>query len=233
MRRSQRHHALLDVLRANAERPVSVPRLAERFAVSTRTIERDLRALQASEVPIYAVAGRHGGYAVRRDYSLPPLAFSPQEATAIVAGLSFMMASPFAEDSRRTMDKVLAAMPAEQRDRARSLATRVATMAPERSTEPGIAEVVRTVLNEPRVLDMEYCSHDSGERTRRTVEPLGLITVRGGWILVGWCRLRQGVRGFLIDRILTICATEEIPPRRTPDPLVADLSRWDFRGYER
>lgn len=233
MRRSQRHHAVLDVLRANAERPFSVPRLAERFAVSTRTIERDLRALQEAGVPIYAVAGRHGGYAVRRDYSLPPLAFAPREATAVVAGLSVMTASPFAEDSRRAMDKVLAAMPPEQRDRARSLATRVATMAPERSTDPEIAEVVRSVLDEPHVVELEYCSHESSERTRRTVEPLGLITVRGGWILVGWCRLRDGVRGFLIDRILGIHATDEVPPERTPDPFDADLSRWDFRGYER
>lgn len=233
MRRSQRHHAVLDVLRANAERPLSVPRLAERFAVSTRTIERDLRALQESGVPIYAVAGRHGGYTVRRDYSLPPLAFAPQEATAVVAGLSVMMASPFAGDSRRAMDKVLGAMPPSQRERARLLATRVATMAPEGSTDPGVAEVVRTVLDEPRVLEIEYSSHETGERTRRAVEPLGLITVRGGWILVGWCRLRDGVRGFRTDRILAVHATDEVPPQRAPDPLDEDLSRWDFRGYER
>ncbi|GAA1487888.1 helix-turn-helix transcriptional regulator [Brachybacterium sacelli] len=233
MRRSERHHALLDVLRANAERPVSVPRLAARFAVSTRTVERDLRALQDAGVPLYAMPGRTGGYAIRRDYSLPPLAFTPAEATAVAAGLSVMMGSPFAEDAHRALDKVLAAMPPERRERARGLAVRVAAMAPEAPTEPDIAEVVREVLDRPRVVELEYSSHETGECTRRTVEPLGLITVRGGWILVGWCRLREGVRGFRTDRILAIERTDEVPPERSPDPLAADLSRWDFRGLDR
>ncbi|WP_193105758.1 YafY family protein [Brachybacterium sp. FME24] len=233
MRRSERHHAILDVLRAHAERPISVPRLAERFTVSTRTIERDVRALQESGVPIYAETGRRGGYAIRRDYSLPPLAFTPAEATVVAAGLSVMMGSPFAEDSRRAMDKVLGAMPPEQRGRAGALAARVASMAPAEPTDPGIAATVREVLEQPRVVELEYASHETGERTRRAVEPLGMITVGGGWILVGWCRLRDGVRGFRTDRILAIEQTDEVPTPRTPDPLAADLSRWDFRGHDR
>ncbi|MGP9680810.1 helix-turn-helix transcriptional regulator [Brachybacterium sp. AOP3-A1-3] len=233
MRRSERHHALLDVLRANAERPVPVPRLAERFAVSTRTIERDLAALQASGVPIYAEPGRRGGYAIRRDYSLPPLAFTLAEATAVTAGLSVMMGSPFAGDAQRAMDKVLGAMPPERRQRARALAGRVAAQAPEQPTADAISQVVRDVVEDRRVVEIEYLSSGTEKPIHRMVEPLGLITVRGGWILVGWCRLRDGVRGFRTDRIHSIRATSEIPPERSPDPLAADLSRWDFRGVDR
>ncbi|MFC7375651.1 MULTISPECIES: helix-turn-helix transcriptional regulator [unclassified Brachybacterium] len=209
MRRSERHHAVLDVLRANAERPISVPRLAARFGVSTRTIERDVRALQEAGVPIYAEPGRRGGYAVRRDYSLPPLAFTPQEATAVVAGLSVMMGSPFAGDSRRAMDKVLAALPPERREMVRDLAGRVASMAPEGRATEDVDAVIRDVLVRPRVLELEYVSHLCGERTQRHVEPLGLITVRGAWILVGWCRLREAVRGFRTDCIARIEKTDE------------------------
>ena len=233
MRRSERHHALLDVLRANAERPVSVPRLAARFEVSTRTIERDVHALQEAGVPLYAVAGRTGGYAIRRDYSLPPLALTPPEAMAVTAGLSVMMGSPFAEDASRAMDKVLGAMPPARRRRSRALAARVAAMAPEGPTDQHIAEVLRAVLERPRVVELDYARPGTGERTRRSVEPLGLITVRGGWILVGWCRLRGGVRGFRTDCILEIARTDEVPPQRDPDPLEEDLSRWDFRGVDR
>ncbi|MGO1391573.1 helix-turn-helix transcriptional regulator [Brachybacterium alimentarium] len=233
MRRSERHHALLDVLRARAERPVSVPRLAERFAVGTRTIERDLAALQAAGVPIYAEPGRRGGYAIRRDYSLPPLAFTLAEAAAVTAGLSVMMGSPFAEEAQQAMDKVLGAMPPERRQRARVLAGRVAAQAPEQPTADAISQVVRDVIEDRRVVELEYRAHDTEKSTRRAVEPLGLITVRGGWILVGWCRLRDAVRGFRTDRILSIRATGEISPERSPDPLAADLARWDFRGLDR
>lgn len=233
MRRSERHHALLDVLRANAERPVSVPRLAERFAVSARTIERDLAALQSAGVPLYAEPGRCGGYAIRRDYSLPPLAFTLAEASAVTAGLSIMMGSPFAGEAQQALDKVLGAMPPDRRRRARALAGRVAAQAPETLTAPSIAQVVREVVEDRRVVEIEYLARDTEEPTRRAVEPLGLITVRGAWILVGWCRLRDAVRGFRTDRILAILATPEVPPERTPDPLIADLARWDFRGVDR
>lgn len=233
MRRSERHHAIVDVLRANAERPFAVPRLAECFDVSTRTIERDLAALQSSGVPIYAQPGRQGGYAIRRDYSLPPLAFTLAEATTVTAGLSVMMGSPFAGDAQQAMDKVLGAMPPERRRRARALAGRVAAQAPEQPTADAIAQVVRDVVEDRRVVELEYLARDTELPTRRVVEPLGLITVRGGWILVGWCRLREAVRGFRTDRIRSITATSEISPERDPDPLAADLARWDFRGLDR
>ncbi|HEX8935637.1 MAG TPA: HTH domain-containing protein [Pseudonocardiaceae bacterium] len=46
-------------------RCTSTSALAERCGVSSRTIERDLRSLQDAGVPLYATAGRRGGYAPR------------------------------------------------------------------------------------------------------------------------------------------------------------------------
>jgi predicted DNA-binding transcriptional regulator YafY len=62
--RTDRLYALVEELRATAPAYRSTTWLAERFEVSTRTIERDLSALQQSGVPIYATAGRRGGYAI-------------------------------------------------------------------------------------------------------------------------------------------------------------------------
>ena len=230
MKRAERHHALVDLLRANVERPVSVTRLADRFGVSTRTIERDVRALQDAGVPVYAEPGRFGGYAIGRDYSLAPLAFTEHEALAVLAGLGVMSGSPLAPDAQTAADKVIAVLPAGRRHAARSLAQRTAALAPEGTTRLDVASVVRDVLIDPRVLELVYRSPETGARTERAVEPLGLITVRGNWILVGWCRLRDGVRGFRTDRIEAVTRTDERPPTRDPDPLSADLSRWDFLG---
>lgn len=58
MNRTDRLYAIVEALRASPNRPVSARRLAERFEVSTRTIERDILALQESGVPIYADTGR-------------------------------------------------------------------------------------------------------------------------------------------------------------------------------
>ena len=61
MNRTDRLYALAEELRAVAPRPRSARRLAQHFEVSTRTIERDLAALQQAGVPIWATSGPGGG----------------------------------------------------------------------------------------------------------------------------------------------------------------------------
>lgn len=230
MRRSDRQRALIDHLRARAETPVPVPRLAERYGVSTRTVERDIRALQESGIPIYGSPGRGGGYAIGRDFSLPPLALTQEEALAVLAGLGVMAGSPFARGAERARDKVLAAMGARARAEGHRLSSRVDALAPEARTADDVERVVREVLLAPRVVELVYRDHRTDAETERAVEPLGLILVRGAWVLVGWCRLRDGVRGFRTDRIVSITPTTEPLPRREGDPLRDDLARWDFLG---
>src|SRR6266849_3062442 len=71
--RTDRLYALVEELRAVAPRPRSARQLAERYEVSTRTIERDILALQESGVPICAETGRRGGYVIDKTLTLPPL----------------------------------------------------------------------------------------------------------------------------------------------------------------
>lgn len=61
MNRTDRLYALVEDLRAVAPQWRSAKWFAERFEVSSRTIERDLSALQQAGVPIYATPGRRWG----------------------------------------------------------------------------------------------------------------------------------------------------------------------------
>jgi predicted DNA-binding transcriptional regulator YafY len=70
--RTDRLYALVEELRARAPRLMRASELAERFEVTTRTIERDLLALQEAGVPIWAQPGPGGGYGLNADTSLPP-----------------------------------------------------------------------------------------------------------------------------------------------------------------
>ena len=60
MKRIDRLAALVEELRAAAPRPCTATVLAERFGVSTRTIERDITDLQRSGVPVWARSGPLG-----------------------------------------------------------------------------------------------------------------------------------------------------------------------------
>ncbi len=108
MNRTDRLYALVEELRAVAPRPRSARQLAERYEVSTRTIERDILALQESGVPIYAETGRRGGYAIDKALTLPPLNFTAAEMVAIAVALAREESTPFAAATRSALRKVLA-----------------------------------------------------------------------------------------------------------------------------
>jgi predicted DNA-binding transcriptional regulator YafY len=123
--RTDRLYALVEDLRASAPRPQSARRLAARYEVSARTIERDILALQESGVPVYAEPGRRGGYAIDKTMTLPPVNFTAAEMVAIAVALARDERTPFAAATRSALRKVLAVAPAAQTAQAAQLIDRV------------------------------------------------------------------------------------------------------------
>ncbi|MFF0742266.1 helix-turn-helix transcriptional regulator [Streptomyces sp. NPDC004111] len=219
--RTERLYALVEELRAVSPRPRSARWLAGRFGVSTRTIERDLSALQQSGVPLYAEPGRSGGYVVDKDHTLPPLTVTPAEAAALAVGLHGLAGTPFAEDARTALYKVFAVMPQRERQAAREFAARVWLAAgPVPAT--ALPHTLCEALAARRLVELRY-AEEEGEVTVRTVEPLGFL---GGdhWYFVGWCRRDSAVRGFLLDRISEARALEETAESRSVG--LSELRAW-------
>ena len=157
MNRTDRLYALVEDLRAVAPGRRSARRLAERYEVSVRTIERDIGALQQAGVPIYADLGRRGGYTLDPAMTLPPLNFTPAEAVAVSVALRGAGGSPFAREARSALRKIMAAMPARQASAAHDLAERVRFLAGPDDGEPaGIPLVIENALAAKRVLRIDY-----------------------------------------------------------------------------
>jgi predicted DNA-binding transcriptional regulator YafY len=136
MNRTDRLYALVEELRAVAPRPRSARQLAERYEVSTRTIERDILALQESGVPIYAETGRRGGYVIDATLTLPPLNFTAAEMVAIAVALAREENTPFAAATRSALRKVLATASAAETAEAGELMDRVRLIGTARPGEP-------------------------------------------------------------------------------------------------
>jgi predicted DNA-binding transcriptional regulator YafY len=212
MNRTDRLYALVEELRAVTPRPRSARWLAARFEVTARTIERDISALQQSGVPIWAEAGRTGGYCIDKARTLPPVNVTPDEAVAMAVALQRMEGTPFRAAAGSALRKLVAAMEQGDAAAARDLAGRVYLV----GTPEHFGSVPRQVadaVSGGRVLRITYGDR-AGLTTTRDVEPLGYVGTTANWYLVAWCRLRQGIRAFRTDRISAVSVTAETAPRQ-------------------
>ncbi len=112
MRKKSRLFAIAEALRARRT-GVTAQQLADRFGVTLRTIYRDLDALQDAGMPIKADRGRGGGYALDKNYQLPPVNFTAREAALLVALARLAIEQrliPFPNAIERAADKVKSAL---------------------------------------------------------------------------------------------------------------------------
>lgn len=240
MNRTDRLYAIVEELRAAQGRPVSAARLAARFEVSGRTIERDLSALQQTGVPIYAEPGRTGGYVLDGRATLPPVNFTPLEATAVAVALARDAASPFAGGSRSALLKLLQAMPAPQAARARELVDRVRLIEREAGGPGSAAHEVAdgrirgqlaAAIERHVVTCIDYVDRH-GALSTRAVEPVGLLSGPRGWYLLGWCRVRDAGRVFRLDRVRAVRLSEERAPQRQVEDVFGSVPGLRMRAPE-
>ena len=161
--------------------------LARELEVSVRTIHRDVDALSASGVPIYADRGPHGGIRLVDGYRTRLTGMTADEAEALfLSGLP----GPAAELGLGTVVaaarlKVLAALPTELRARASRLVERfhldaAAWYHPDEAV-PHLGPLSEAVWEAQRV----QIGYDRGDKTvDRVLEPLGLVLKAGVWYLV-------------------------------------------------
>ncbi len=208
--------------------------LADELEVSVRTVHRDVEALSAAGVPIYAERGPYGGIRLVDGYRTRLTGMTGDEAEAIfLSGLP----GPAAELGLGTVVaaarlKVLAALPNELRSRASRLVERfhldAAGWFHASEAVPHLAEIAECVW-EGRMVDISY-DRGGGEVTARTIGPLGLVLKAGVWYTVA---LVDGqIRTYRIARIQAITVLDA-PVER---PTAFDLATYwaeSSAAYER
>jgi predicted DNA-binding transcriptional regulator YafY len=226
--RTDRLYALVEELRAAAPHWRSAQWLASKFEVTSRTIERDLSALQQAGVPIYATPGRRGGYAIDVQHTLPPLNLSAAEVAAIATALAADRAAPFTHAGRTALQKILAVLAEVDADGVQDLASRIRVYdRPDDQNRP--SAIVERAIVAKQVLEITY-RDKTGETSTRTVEPVAVLGVRPHWYLWAWCRSRNDPRSFRLDRIIDAAMTDDVAPDRGLDPAALELAELVGRG---
>lgn len=199
MRRTERLHALTEALRRAGIQGRTARSLAGELEVSTRTVKRDLAALDAAGVPVWGRTGPGGGYGLSERSTLPPVNLSPGQALALGAAVTAGHGAPFADSARAAMRKILDVLDPVARSRADTLASRVWVDLPPAVPRRTMSALEAALVDQLTVRITFVDLH--GTSTRREVEPM-IFALRGGrWFLIAWCRLRDGVRWFDLSRV--------------------------------
>lgn len=224
------------VLYLQGRRVVRAAEMAEHFEVTERTVYRDMAALSEAGVPIAGEAGV--GYTLMKGYHLPPVMFTAAEASSLFVGgeLVKQFTDPSLHIPMTTaLDKLRAVLPRESQDHVDRLVRGTVVMGPgfgshqDPASQPLLLPVQQGVVQR-RVLRLAYRARTRAEETVREVEPLGVVFYGGAWYVVAWCRLRQGLRHFRIDRIRRLELRSERFEARADFNLAAHLRE---RGAER
>ncbi len=200
MNRLERLYAVTEEVRRSAPAPVTAARLARRFEVSRRTIERDLAALAAAGVPLRARQGRGGGHAIDPVPGRAVLAFTPVEITALLLALRVAEGMPFTDAARAATARLADALPDATRVQVEHLRARIRVVPHRDPPHPRIKAAVEEAVRRRVVVRLDYTDR-TGVATTRDVDSVGFYTAHDGWALVGWCHLRHAGRMFRLDRI--------------------------------
>ncbi|WP_261625004.1 helix-turn-helix transcriptional regulator [Nesterenkonia marinintestina] len=208
---------------------MTADQLAGELEVSTRTVLRDIDALSVAGVPVYADRGRHGGYSLLPGFRTELTGLNHDEALALLTAGSgrgekvFGLSAPLASAMRKVVD----ALPEGHRVSLGDAAERflvepetdlLSRRDPTEDIADGVMSEVRSAVLTGRRLRLDYAA--PGEtQSPRTVDPIGLVTVRGHTYLLA---IKSGDdRTYRLSRILSA----ETLPEPAQRPAQVDLDR--------
>lgn len=209
MSRALRLMALADRLRAEAETTVS--HLAAEFEVSPRTLLRDLAALRERGLPISGQAGPGGGVRLEGTRGVTAVHLSLAEVASL--WLSARLAReasllPWSGAATAALDKLLASLPPARAQALRAMLRRVFVGRP---ASAALAASVAAPPTELLALFDQAFSDGLGltfhyrdarrQRSRRRIEPHGLLVEPPVWYLLARDVDKQLPRTFRMDRI--------------------------------
>jgi predicted DNA-binding transcriptional regulator YafY len=220
--RADRLVALVLLLRQRGR--LTADTLARELEVSTRTVLRDIEALSAAGVPVYAERGRHGGFALLPGFRTELTGLNHDEALALLTAGSGRGEQVFGLGSALAgaMRKVVDALPEGHRATVNDVAERflvdpeIDLLSRRQATDevPDAAAMaeVRSAVLAGHKLRIHYAAVDKPPKWR-TVDPIGLVTVRDkGYLLA---TTSGADRTYRLSRIL---AAEELAERaQRPD----------------
>jgi predicted DNA-binding transcriptional regulator YafY len=186
------------------------------FPHHSRTVRRDLEALEAAGFPILneRVDGHVRWRLMDGFRHIPALGFSPTELMALV--LSRSLLKPLEGTQIQTaldsaLNKAAAVLPSISHEYVQQLQGVFAVgLGPHKTYRQHRETIDRLTqaIDKQRTVQVRYFSASRGKITRREIDPYRLWYAAGGLYLIGYCHLRKEPRMFAVERVRSVTLTD-------------------------
>ncbi|WP_067654392.1 helix-turn-helix transcriptional regulator [Nocardia harenae] len=228
---SRRLLSLLSLLQARRDWPGTL--LAQRLAVSERTVRRDVDRLRELGYPVRAVKGPDGGYRLEAGSALPPLLFDDEQAVALAVALRLAVGTGagIEEAAVRALATLRQLLPSRLRQRVDALEVTAVGPAVSPQADTAVLLALSAAVRNAEEVRFDYGDGEPGQGRR--VRPHHLVARGGRWYLIGWDPERQDWRVHRADRMaLRVPNGPRFTPREVPGGDVGEFLAARFKGSD-
>ncbi|MEG2786332.1 MAG: YafY family protein [Romboutsia sp.] len=195
----------------NSDKKVTAKQISEKLEINIRTVYRYIDALSASGVPIISDTGHNGGYTLLNNFVEAPLFFDIEEQTALLHAAVIAKESGYfsAEKLDKATSKLKMYLNQEQEKMIEQHLVGLEVISPigKPPMDLVLKKLNQKIVNELSV-EIEYRTSREEKLKRRCVDPYGIVYWNSNWYVIGFCHLRNDIRSFRVDRIITIMEIE-------------------------
>lgn len=193
--------------------PVKGNELAQQLGISVRTLYRDIQSLQNQGANIEGEAGV--GYCLKPSFTLPPLMFSPEEIEALVFGTRWVVEkgdTALMSAAKSALAKIADVIPDPLRYQLEHNNLLIGPSQQQRFLADEQSVILRHAIRAQKKVSIAYQDLKQ-QQTERIIWPFALAVFDASSIVLAWCELRQQIRAFRLDRIITLVTLSQTYPR--------------------
>lgn len=194
------------IMLLNNREKITAKELAEKFQVSTKTIQRDIEIIERAGIPIVSYKGHGGGYGIIEGYKVSNSSMTKEEVSLLNKLLRGINKSYENVETTALINKFEAVKP-EVNNLSDRLIIDFSKWGKSEDLNHRINLIDRAILNRNK-LGFDYIN-GNGESTTRVVEPYKIIFKSLSWYVYGFCTLKKEMRIFKINRMKSIEIRDE------------------------
>lgn len=181
--------------------------LAAAFGVSARTVQRGIEELIDAGVPVTAVPGKNGGYAIPDNYRVDVTLFTEDDLARLRVCLD-ALSRTFKDDLTSDLIAKLTGLADGRASTSPRLVIDSDAWGGGRTSQSSKLDAVSAAVAGCRTVRIEYTDR-SGKASARLLDPYTLALKEGVWYVYGHCHVHGDFRLFRLARIKSVELTDE------------------------